>query len=187
MIWFTFINPKDFYSHVLCVLFIFVTMLSLNNCIEHVSSHIYVQLNLWLIAFCWIRIESIQMHCASCLSLDIGISLNQLACVSFQNEDSISIAIYLCQVLAKLFNSRGPEEMVAGGCVRSRSCKSQDKTGFRALFESVPRVPLNKWVSLTRAGDDAFLISIALWEGKKSDLWPVLQWVPGRWGVAIIV
>lgn len=103
--------------------------------------------------------------CVSCLSLDIGITLNHLACVSFQNEGSISIATYLCQILAKLFNTHAPEEMVAVGFVCSCPCKSQDKTGFRALFESAPRVPLNKWVSLTMAGDDDFLISIALLEG----------------------
>lgn len=88
-----------------------------------------------------------------------------LACVSFQNEGSISIAIYLCQILAQLFNSHGPKEIVAVGFVCSCSCKSQDRTGFRALFESVPQVSLNKWVSLTNASDDDFLISIALLEG----------------------
>lgn len=83
----------------------------------------------------------------------------------FKIEGSISIAIYLCQFLAKLFNSHGPEEMVAVGFVCSCSCKSQDRTGFRALFESIPCVSLNKWVSLTNAGNDDFLISIALLEG----------------------
>lgn len=101
----------------------------------------------------------------SCLSLDTGISLNHGTRVPFQNEGSISIAICLCQILAKLFNSHGPGEMVAVGFVCSCSCKSQDRTGFRALFESVPLVSLNKWVSLTNAGDDDFLISIALLEG----------------------
>ena len=88
-----------------------------------------------------------------------------LAGVSFQNEGSISIAIYMCQILAKLFNSHGPEEIVAVGFVVFCSCKSQDKTGFRALFESVPQASLNKWVSLTNAGNDDFMISVALLEG----------------------
>lgn len=101
----------------------------------------------------------------SCLSLDIGISLYHLACVSFQNEGSISIAIYLCQILAKLLNSHGSQEMVAVGFVCACSCKSQHRTGFRALFESVPQVSPNKWVSLTNAGNDDLLISIALLEG----------------------
>lgn len=99
------------------------------------------------------------------MSLDIGISLYHLAGVSFQNEGSISIAIYLCQILANLFNSHGPEEIIAVGFVCSCFCNSQDKTGFRALFESVPQVSLNKWVSFTNAVDDDFPISIALLEG----------------------
>jgi hypothetical protein len=87
-----------------------------------------------------------------------------LACDTSENEGSISAAIYLCQILAKLFNSYDPEEMIAAGFVCSCSCKSQYRTGFRALFESVPQASLNKWVSFRNARDDDFLISVALLE-----------------------
>lgn len=98
------------------------------------------------------------------VSPDIGISLYHLACASFQNEGNISPAIYLGQILDKLFNSLDPEGMVASGFVCSCSCKSQDRTGFRALFESFPQASLNKWVSLRNASVDDFLISVALFE-----------------------